>query len=107
MSPQGSPGNAKIDMSHHARYALVREVEMSSALAPLSRCRIPSPLAGMPSIARRRIAATLSARRRAENVASSSLGVPEQSGAAHCHKQVKHEHDMHGSTARRARADLW
>ena len=35
----------------------------------------------MPSIARRRTAATLSARRRAENVASSSLGVPVSKAA--------------------------
>ena len=76
MSPQGSPGNAKIDMSHHARYALVREVEMSSALAPLLRCRISSPLAVVLNAGRKRTAATLSARRRVENVASSSLGVP-------------------------------
>ena len=82
------------------------EVELSSALAPLSRCRIPSPLAGMPSIARRRIAATLSARRRAENVASSSLDGSEQWRAAHRHEHVEHEHDMHGSVAGRSRADL-
>ena len=105
-SPQFLPGDTKIDLSHRCAIRTMGEVEMSSALAPLSRCRIPSPLAGMPSIARRRIAATLSARRRAENVASSSLGVPEQSGAAHCHKQVEHERDMHESMTRRARADL-
>jgi hypothetical protein len=30
----------------------------------------------------------------------------EQSGAAHRHKQVEHEHNMHGSMARRTWADL-
>ena len=80
-SPQGSPGDAKNDLSHRCAIRTMGEVKLSSALAPLSRCRIPSPLAGMPSIARRRIAATLSARRRAENVASSSLGVPVSTAA--------------------------
>ena len=73
-SPQGSPGDAKIDLSHRCAIRTMGEVELSSAIAPLSRCRIPSPLAATPSIARRRTAATLSARRRAENVVSSSLG---------------------------------
>ena len=82
------------------------EVELSSALAPLSRCRIASPLAGVPSMPRKRIIQTLSACRRAGYVASSSLGVPEQSGAAHRHEHVEHEHDMHGSMAGRSRADL-
>ena len=106
MSPQGSPCDAKNDLSHRCATRTMGEVELSSALAPLSRCRIPSPLAGMPSIARRRILATLSAGDRAECVASCSLGVPEQSGAAHRHEHVDHEHDMHGSMAGRSRADL-
>ena len=82
------------------------EVELSSALAPLSRCRIASPLAAVPSAARRRTAAMLSARRLAENVASSSLGGSEQWRAAHRHEHVEHEHDMHGSVAGRSRAGL-
>ena len=105
-SPQGSPGDAKIDLSHRCAIRTMREVEMSSALAPLPRRRIGSPLAGVSSPPRKRIPLTLSACRRAEYVASSSLGVPEQSGAAHRHEQVDHGHDMHGSMARRARADL-
>ena len=82
------------------------EVELSSALAPLSRCHIASPLASVPSPPRKCIPQMLSACRRAEYVASSSLGVPEQSGAAHRHEHVEHEHDMHGSMAGRSRADL-
>ena len=105
-SPQGSPGDAKIDISHRCAIRTMREAELLSALAPLPRCRIGSPLAGVPNPHRKHILQTLSACRRAEYVASSSLGVPEQSGAAHRHKQVEHEHDMHGSMARRARADL-
>ena len=81
-SPQGSPGDAKIDLSHRCAIRTMREVEMSSALAPLPRRRIGSPLAGVSSPPRKRIALTLSACRRAEYVASSSLGVPEQAGAA-------------------------
>ena len=105
-SPQGSPGDAKIDLSHRCAIRTMREVEMSSALAPLPRRRIPSQLAGVLSIARRRTAATLSARRRAENVASSSLGGSEQWRAAHRQEHGKHEHDMHGSVAGRSRAEL-
>jgi hypothetical protein len=105
-SPQGSPGDAKNDLSHRCAIRTMGEVELSSALAPLSRCRIASPLAGVPIPPRKRIPQTLSACRRAEYVVSSSLGVPEQSGAAHCHEQVEHEHDMHGSMARRVWADL-
>ena len=84
----------------------MREAELLSALAPLPRCGIESPLAGVPNPPRKHILQTLSACRRAEYVASSSLGVPEQSGAAHCHEQVDHGHDMHGSMAGRSRADL-
>ena len=105
-SPRGSPGDAKNDLSHWCAIRTMGEVELSSALAPLSRCRIPSPLAGVPSTGRRRTAATLSARRRAEIVASSSLSVHEQSGAAHRHEHVEHEHGMHRSMAGRSRADL-
>ena len=106
MSPQGSPGDAKNDLSHRCATRTMGEVELSSALAPLSRCRIASPLAGVPNPPRKLITQTLSACHRAENVASSSLSIPQQSGAAHRHKQVEHQHDMHGSMARRARADL-
>ena len=105
-SPQGSPGDAKNDLSHRCAIRTMGEVELSSALAPLSRCRIASPLAGVPSMPRKRIIQTLSACRRAGYVASSSLGIPEQSGAAHRHEHVEHEHDMHWSMARRAWADL-
>ena len=76
-SPQGSPGDAKIDALSSCAIRTMTEVKLSSALAPLSRCRIVSPLAAVPSTARRRTAATLSARRGAENVASSSLGGSE------------------------------
>ena len=83
------------------------EVELSSALAPLSRCRIASPLAAVPSLPRRRILATLSACRRAEYVASSSLGILRaKQHHTPCHEHVDHEHDMHGSMAGRSRADL-
>ena len=51
----------------------------------------------------KRIPQTLSACRRAGYVASSSLGIPEQSGAAHRHEHVEHEHDMHGSMVGRLR----
>jgi hypothetical protein len=88
-SPQGSLGDAKNDLSHRCAIRTMGEVELSSALAPLSRCRIASPLAGVPIPPRKRIPQTLSACRRAEYVVSSSL-----------------EHDMHGSMARRVWADL-
>ena len=105
-SPQGSPGDAKIDLSHRCAIRTMREVEMSSALAPLPRRRIGSPLAGVSSPPRKRIPLTLSACRRAEYVASSSLGVPEQAGAAHRQEHVEHGHAMHRSVAGRSRAEL-
>ena len=46
-SPQGPLGDTKIDLSHRCTICTMGEVELSSALAPLSRCRIASPLAGM------------------------------------------------------------
>ena len=103
-SSQGSPGDAKIDISHLCAIRMMGEVELSSALAPLSRCRIASPLAVVPSSARRRTVASLSARRRAENVVSSSLGILRAMRTAHRDEHVSHEHDMHVTMARRAEA---
>jgi hypothetical protein len=75
-SPQGSSGDAKVDTLSSCAIRTMREVELSSAPAPLSRCRSASPLVAVVSAAQRRLVAMLSPRRRATSATSSSLGVP-------------------------------
>ena len=59
------------------------EVELSSALAPLSRCRIASPLAGVPSPPRKRILQTLSAIAIAQDMSPAPLSASLSKAALH------------------------
>jgi hypothetical protein len=74
----GPLGDAKIDtLSASCVLRTMREVELSSALAPLSRCRNANLLADVASIARRRSVAMLVPRLCANHATSSSFGVSE------------------------------